>query len=155
MKPNIIDTRTLIESALHAYNKLILIVGIANTGKTSFLVELSKSTSFPLLNLNFLLSEKLLSLNVRQRKIQCQGILQDIIDDHSSKVLIFDNIELLFDTTLSIDPIRALESISRNKCIVVSWPGIVENNKLIYADQNHPEYKSYPVQELLIVSLNP
>ena len=66
--------------------------------------------------------------------------------------MLLDNIELLFDASLALDPLRLLEEISRNWTLVVAWPGHVEGGWLIYARPGHPEYRRYPVGDLMIVT---
>ena len=154
MNPNNIEIQAVIESSAQAYYRLVLIVGVVDSGKTLYVKDLSKKMNIPILNLNISLAEKLIGLSERQRKIQCQVLLQEIVDSQSGQYLIIDNIELLFDLSLSIDPLRALESVSRNKCLICTWPGSLQGEKLVYADANHTEYRSYNSNKLMIVNLN-
>ena len=64
-----------------------------------------------------------------------------------------EHLEILFDTSLQLDPLRCLQKLARNCTIVALWSGNVENNHLIYAEREHPEYKIYPIDGFLVVNL--
>jgi hypothetical protein len=66
--------------------------------------------------------------------------------------VVLDNIEILFDKDLKQDPLRLLQGISRNRSVVASWNGTVSGSKLLYAEAGHPEYRSYDLEDTLIVS---
>ncbi len=38
-------------------------------------------------------------------------------------VVLLDNLEILFDTALEVEPLRLLQVSSRNRTIVASWNG--------------------------------
>ena len=78
-------------------------------------------------------------------------LLDEIIRASASEVVLLDNIEILFDTSLNQDPLRLLQGLSRNKTVVAAWSGYIESEHLVYATPGHPEYRRYPIQDLLIV----
>jgi hypothetical protein len=89
-----------------AYYKLILAVGPARRGKTAALSELAVRHKWPRLNVNLRISEMLLDLTHRQRAARVAGILDDIVREDASNVVLLDNIELLFAEDLAQDPLR-------------------------------------------------
>ncbi len=133
------------------YYKLILAVGPARVGKTAALTELSVKHKWPRVNVNLCLSEKLLELTHRQRAVRVAGILDDTLRDKNSKVVLLDNIELLFATELAQDPLKLLQSLSRNRTIVAAWPGNFDGTALTYAEPGHPEARRYPTPQAVIV----
>ena len=90
-----------------AYYQLILAVGPARSGKTTALAELATRHAWPRLNVNLRISEQLLELTHRQRAVRVAGILNDIVRDTASEVVLLDNIELLFATELAQDSSRS------------------------------------------------
>lgn len=138
---------------LDAYYKLILAVGPARAGKTAALSELATRNNWPRLNVNLRLSEKLLDLTHRQRAVRVAGILNDIVRDEVSKVILLDNIELLFAPELAQDPFRLLQSLSRNRAIIAAWPGNFDGATLTYAEPGHPEARRYPRPQAVIVRI--
>lgn len=133
------------------YYKLVLAVGPARTGKTTMLRELAERHGWPRLNVNLNLSERLLDLTHRQRATRVAGILDDMIREQNSEVVLLDNIELLFAMDLAQDPLRLLQSLSRNRAIVAAWPGGFDGATLTYAEPGHPEVRRYQEPQAVIV----
>ena len=87
------------------------------------------------------------------RKVRLPGILDQIADQAQAPVVL-DNLEILFDKDLQQDPLRLLQSISRNRAVVASWNGIMNSGRLLYAETGHPEYRSYDSVDALIVGMD-
>ena len=134
-----------------AYYKLVLAVGPARAGKTAALTDLGTRHSWPRLNVNLRLSERLLDLTHRQRAARVSGILDDIVREENSDVVLLDNIEMLFAEELAQDPLRLLQSLSRNRAIVAAWPGSFDGVSLTYAEPGHPEARRYQSPQAIIV----
>jgi hypothetical protein len=134
------------------YYRLILAVGPVRGGKTAALAELAAHHNWPRLNVNLRMSEKLLDLTHRQRAVRVASILDDILREETSEVVILDNIELLFAAELAQDPLRLLQSLSRNRTIVAAWPGTFDGKTLTYAEPGHPEARRYSTPQAVIVT---
>lgn len=141
-----------IDQVAELYHRLIIMVGPAGSGKTQALREVCQRTSAPLINLNLELSRRMLDLTERQRAVNLPKLLSEIVNSYSGNVLLLDNFEILFDVALEHDPLRLLQSISRNKTIIATWNGNINKGKLIYAEPGHPEYKRYPVRDFLVIT---
>lgn len=141
-----------IEQATGLYNRLIIIAAPGGSGKTSTLQEVAKRTEAPLINVNLELSQCMLDLTERQRTLAPPQLLAEIINNANGNLILFDNIEILFDVSLKLDPLRLLKGLSRNKTVVASWNGSIDNGSLTYAETGHPEYRKYPIQDLIIIS---
>ena len=94
----------------------------------------------------------MLDLTERQRALQLPRLLREIINDAAGEVVLFDNIEILFDVALKQDPLRLLQGLSRNKTVVAAWNGSIDGNHMVYAVPDHPEYRRYMVRDFLVVS---
>ena len=68
--------------------------------------------------------------------------------------MVLDNLEMLFDSTLKLDPIACLKQASRNRTIIASFPGVIDDGQLIYAEPSHAEYRRFPTDDLLIDDLS-
>ena len=141
-----------LDEAEHLYNRLILVVGPAGSGKTAALRQASESRGFPLVNVNLELSRRLLELTEKQRSLRCGQIAREIVDQAGAPVVLLDNLEVVFDPDLRQDPLRLLQGLSRNRTIVASWNGLVQDGYLVYAEPGHPEYRRYPASDLLMVA---
>ncbi|MBU1207081.1 MAG: BREX-3 system P-loop-containing protein BrxF [Proteobacteria bacterium] len=135
------------------YHRLILLVGPAGSGKTKALQEVHNRQGVPLINVNLELTQRMLDLTGKQRALQVPKLLGDIIDKVDGDIVLLDNIEILFDILLKLDPLRLLQNISRLKTIVAAWNGSIDKKQITYAIPDHPEYRRYPIRDFLVVTL--
>jgi len=144
-----------IKQADELYHRLMLVVAPAGSGKTTALKEVQERIGAPLINVNLELSRRMLDLTERQRALQLPRLLRDVINDTAGEVVLFDNIEILFDVSLKQDPLRLLQGLSRNKTVVAAWNGSIDGDHMIYAVPDHPEYRRYMVRDFLVASPDP
>jgi len=141
-----------LEGVAELYNRLILIVAPAGSGKTSALQAVKERTGAPMINVNMELSRKMLDLTERQRALQVPQLINEIVTQSSSDIILLDNIEILFDTSIKQDPLRLLQGLSRNRTIVATWTGSISKGNITYATPEHPEYRKYHVRDFLVAS---
>jgi len=141
-----------IEESYNLYYRLVLIVGPSGSGKTQVLREVSAAMSVPIINVNLELSRRMLELTARQRALRAQQLLHEIVADFGKHLALLDNNEILFDIHLKLDPLRALQDISRNKTIVATWNGSLVENFITYAEPEHREYRRCPMGDFLVIS---
>ncbi|SRR6266567_6185222 len=142
-----------IDQAAQLYYRLLFVVAPSGMGKTMALREVAKRTKFGYININLELSQRLLGLTERQRSLQVFRLLNEIVEENGTQVVLLDNIEILFDSSLKQDPLRLLQGSSRNRTVVASWNGSIEHEHLIYAQPDHPEYRRYPTTGLLVIGV--
>lgn len=119
---------------------LFLIVG-NNKTNSSVLNKLKESMpSAILINIGYVLSQKLLH-NQTEITRDPQTFFDSILDD--VKIVLFDNIDILFDRNLDFDPLSIFKKIATQKKLISVWPGIYEHGQLIYAKPGHLEYRKY------------
>ena len=135
------------------YNRLVLLVGEAGSGKTGILRDVAGEFNTSVVNVNLAISNQLLELTAKQRPLRLPKILGQIVDNANSPVVL-DNLEILFDKSLKQDPLRLLQGVSRNRSVVASWNGTVTDGMLFYAEPEHPEYRRYDSVDALIVDTN-
>ena len=141
-----------IKQADELYHRLMLVVAPAGAGKTTALQDVQERIGAPLINVNLDLSRRMLDLTERQRALQLPRLLREVINDTAGEVVLFDNIEILFDVSLKQDPLRLLQGLSRNKTVVAAWNGSIDGDHMIYAVPDHPEYRRYMVRDFLVAS---
>jgi len=139
-----------IDDAGDLYYRLVLLAAPAGGGKTAALLALAERPGFRYLNVNLELSRRLLELSARERSLAVPRLLGEIVagDGH---VALLDNIEILFDVSLKVDPLRLLQRLSRNRTVVAAWNGSVEGGYLTYAAPDHAEHRRYAARELLVL----
>ena len=154
--PQLLD---LVRAAQDAYHKLVIIAGPSGAGKTPNLNQVAAELKMPVVNLNLELSRRLLNLTKRQRMLKAEEVARDAIDeqaqsqDQAQASLCLDNTELLFDSALNLNPLAFLQAISRNRLIVATWNGILENGELRFAYPGHPDFFKKPVSGYPVVTV--
>ena len=133
------------------YHRLVLVVGAEGAGKTTALRDLTDTTGAPLINVGVELSRRLLDLAEWQRPIRVAPLLDQIVAETGSDVILLDNIEVLFDVALHQDPLLLLRGLSRRRTVVASWNGSMEEGHIEYAVPGHPEHRRCPVDGVLVV----
>ena len=145
----------MIDQAAELYHRLVLVVALPGSGKTAALQEVAERTGFRYININLELSRRLLDLTERQRTAHVQRLLDEIVGRGSDRVVLLDNLELLFDVALKLDPLRCLRALARRRTVDAAWNGTIGNGHLLYAQPTHRDYRSYPAGDLLIVTPQP
>lgn len=140
-----------VQAAGRSHFRLALVVGAPRSGKTRLLQLLAKSTGGSVLNVNLLLSARLLDLTQKQRPVRLQRMLAELLEEQERNPVVLDNIELLFGAELKLDPLRVLQQLARNRTIVAAWPGQLEDGVLTYAEPGHPEARRYIKPEASVV----
>jgi hypothetical protein len=141
-----------VAEAPQLYHRLVLVVGPACSGKTAALRDLHDEHGWPLLNVNLLLSERLLELTARQRTLRVARIVDYIVAEIDADPIMLDNIEMLFHPGLKQDPLRLLQSLSRNRPVVATWRGGLQHGALTYATPDHPEFRRFDAPQALVVT---
>lgn len=142
-----------IQQAGSQYFRLVIVVGEPASGKTAALQSLSEKVGCRLVNVNLELSKRMLELTRTQRSRQVERLLKDVIAAVSGDVVLLDNLEILFDTALEVEPLRLLQVSSRNRTLVASWNGTFQDGTLTYADPGHPEFIQFKQTEAIVITV--
>jgi adenylate kinase family enzyme len=148
-----VDYSAAIDQAVARYYKIVLVVGRSGSGKTNLLKKICGQMQIPLLNLGIGLSQKLLPLTTRERKLKAFEIISDLIDAQGVQRLAVDNTEIIFDPSLMINPLGLLQSLSRTCMLIWSWNGEVKDGHITYAYPGHPEHQRIPTSEFTLITL--
>jgi hypothetical protein len=145
----------LAEDAATLKSKLILVVASAGGGKTEILSRLAESEGLPRINVGIELSRKLLPVPSLQRSSEVMPLLRELMDQNGSeKCAIFDNIEILFEEDLRINPFDVLRKLAHARPLVAAWPGDFRDGRLTYARAGHREHCEVPLDGAVVFELN-
>jgi hypothetical protein len=122
-----------IAQAASQYFRLVILAGVFNSGKTAALRSVAERLGCPLANVNLEMSKKMLDLTRAQRSRQVERLLKEVIAAAPGDVVLLDNLEILFDIALEVEPLRLLQVTSRNRTVVASSSGTFLDGTLIYA----------------------
>ena len=135
------------------YYSLVLLVGLPDSGKTALLNEAARELGQSIININLELSQRLLEMTNKRRVLKVSAKFDEVLAP-CPEYAILDSTEILFDVSLKQDPLALLKRISRNRTIIASWNGSIDNGKLIYSETGHPEYRTYNPTDIQVVSMD-
>ncbi|MDF9393197.1 MULTISPECIES: BREX-3 system P-loop-containing protein BrxF [Methylococcus] len=141
---------SLVDETGALQSKLILLVGRPGCGKTRLLAMLANRRGAKVMNVGAALGKRLAALPLRQRALQANVVMRELAQSYASgDLLLLDNIELLFDQMLKLDPLDLLKRHAKALRVVAVWPGELRDGRLIYAEMGHPEYQDYGLDGLV------
>jgi hypothetical protein len=106
--------------------------------------------NWPALSIGAVLSETLLHVAPRHRPHEAQRTFIDAVRQLAPRPILCTDIDLLFEPTLDLDPLRLLRETSRVTPLIVTWPGSFTNKVLAYATAQppHAHYRAWTKTEL-------
>jgi hypothetical protein len=138
--PPITAIQEAIQQASNQYFRLVILAGLPGAGKTAALHSIGQRLGCQIVNVNLELSKRMLELTRAQRSKQVERLLKGVIAAVPGEVVLLDNLEILFDPSLEIEPFRLLQVLTRNRTVVASWSGSFAGGTLTYAEPGHPEF---------------
>lgn len=141
---------SLLDGLDKAGSKLLLLTGPSGSGKSRLLTRLAEKRGLPTLNIGVSLGQLLMGLNSSERQLQAAGLFRAQLEKAPGKgPLLLDNLELLFDAALKLNPLNLLQHSARRRPILAAWPGASRGSRLTYAEPGHPEYQNLAARGLL------
>ena len=139
-------------------SKLILLVGPSRSGKTQLLRQLSARLNIEPLNVGLELARRLAATPNNKRGFSAGELLREIAllepsGERTEAPLLLDNLELLFEPSLQINPLDLVRRLAHSRRVVAVWPGERRGDRLIYADMGHPEYRDYSQDGVVLLEI--
>ena len=135
-------------------SKLVLLVGASRSGKTKLLRELGAKLNIEPLNVGLELGRRLAATPNNKRGFSAGELLREIADkERTDDPLLLDNLELLFEKGLQINPLDLVKRLAHSKRVVAVWPGELRGDRLIYADMSHPEHRNYSRDGVVVLEI--
>jgi hypothetical protein len=123
-------------------SKLILLVG--SSGKTRLLRALARRFNTAPFNVGAKLGQRLAVTPISDRGFSTNELLREITDKVDGDApLLLDNLEVLFESSLKINPLNVIKLLAHSRLVIAAWPGEIRNDRLIYAGMGHPEHRDY------------
>jgi hypothetical protein len=155
MESRVLDALRLIAGDRH---RLVILLGEFGAGKTALLKGLASKLNAEYVNLNLLLTERLMSVPSRQYSdgVTAHRLIDELCDELSpdGRTLLVDNVELLFSPELGrINPVDTFKRIARQRPVVLALPArrqgaFAEYSVLGRSDHMLMPLENYPVIEM-------
>jgi hypothetical protein len=96
--------------------------------------------------INKMLAEELIKINKNRRTMQLERCLSQVISRLPDGTVIKD-FDVLFNPEYQVDVLKMLVTVCKQKSFSVIWPGRMDGEKLFYAEEGFPDYKSYNISD--------
>jgi len=137
-----------VAAAADLYEQLVVVAGPDAEAKAAGVTTAAGQLHAACVNVSLDLSQAMLELTARQRSLDAPRLMEQIVAAKAGAPVFLRNIELLFLPALKVEPLRLLQGLSRNRTVVVDWPGLVQDGCVVYAEPGHPEFRKYPVSDV-------
>ncbi len=109
---------------------------------------LAEHYGWPRVSLIDLLVEPLIDAPVGRRPSLARDEVLAAATHHAPGPVLLTDINLLFEPSLRLDPLRLFLDASRQARLIAAWPGAWSNSALAYAEPAHAHYRVWRNPEL-------
>lgn len=135
----------------HRNIKLLLLTGPRGSGKSKCLSRLATHLGVSAISIGSRVAHRLAAIQRDERAFHVREILHDLASESTSNgLLLLDNIEVLFERALCVDPLDQLLRLAHARRVVAVWPGELRGDRLVYADIHHPEHRDYSADGVVV-----
>lgn len=138
-----IGMSSLVDALAHAALKRSRLVIVSDVQASNPVLA-----NYTAIDLNVAVSERLIAVPKRERTREVAPATNEIVSNIVGDVGLVFGLEILFDRSLAIDPLRLLAECSKTKTLLVCWPEEVTESGISYAVPSHPEYRRYRASDL-------
>ncbi|MBN1316290.1 MAG: BREX-3 system P-loop-containing protein BrxF [Anaerolineales bacterium] len=139
-------------------HKLVILPGDFCAGKTAVLKKAAAVIDGTYLNLNLLLTERLLKL---PRQMYADGVtvhrlIDELCDELSpdGRPLLVDNVEILFSPELGrVNPVDTFKRIARQRPVVLALPARRQGDHVEYSTFGSQDYMRIPLENYTIIEM--
>lgn len=122
-------------------HQMLIVVG-ATTKQLTLLDQI------PRLAISELLCEKLLPLANKRRVDEVEALLAELISAQEAGPVLLERIHLLFEPSLQLEVLRCLKAVSKQRTLIIDWPGAYNGAALSFSMPGKPDYFYYSETEL-------
>jgi hypothetical protein len=139
-------------------HRLVILLGEFGSGKTGLLKDVAAEIGGAYINLNLLLTDKLLTIPRSQHAdgITTPELIDSICEEASpdKRPIFVDNLEILFSPELGkINPIDTFMKISRERVVVLALPGRRQGLSAVYSLVGREDYMSMPLEGYITIEI--
>lgn len=117
---------------------------------SSTLLIYGYSASEDAISINKAISEKLLKIKPSLRTMQLETCFNKVLSGLPANTFI-KGIDVMFNPNYQIDILMLLIASNRIKPFRLIWPGRIENDRLIYSEEGHQDYRTFEISKYDIV----
>ena len=129
------------------YNKILYLYEYKKGDTLKYYSEVNE---LPYINVNLYLSEKLMDVKPNRRPYKVIDLM-NALGDTGDDIICLDYFEILFESSLKLQPFDILKNLSRRKTVLVAWRYELKDGYLVYAQPGHPEYRKEMIADTTLI----
>jgi hypothetical protein len=145
---HIAELRSALLTARREHFRIIWLVGGLASDRSAIIRGVAGAEDGALLDVGKLLSATLIDIPLPHRAVSVDDAFSEILSSGSKDLLCLDHLEILFETSLLLQPIDLVRNASRRFLLLASWPGTFSEDFLIFGSEDHPAHLKIPRQDL-------
>jgi hypothetical protein len=128
--------------------RLVWLAGGTDSERSSLLRALAEAEDGVFVEVGKKLSAALLEVPAPLRTASVEECFAACLGESSCPVTCLNHLEILFESSLRINPVTLVKRASRHALIVAAWPGVVDGHGLTFGSPDHPTFMELTRQEL-------
>ena len=137
-----------LQTARREHFRVIWVVGGSASERSAVIRAVADAEDGAVLDVGRLLSAALIEIPSPHRAVSVDDAFSDMLSSGGKEVLCLDHLEILFETSLMLQPIDLVKNASRRFLLVASWPGTFAQDSLVFGPEDHPAHLKTPRQDL-------
>lgn len=97
-------------------------------------------------SLNIPIAERLAAIRPRSRSLRLEACFADVVESLPPNSVIKD-FDVLFNPDYKVDILKVLTTVCRRKAVSVVWPGTFKDRKLLYAENESPDFHAFCIDD--------
>lgn len=126
--------------------KLLFIVGAPGAGKSRLIRGLALEDGWKYIEAKDLLDEEFVEYARDMRPGLAPSAVCSALKNCGAKVVLVDNVEVLFAPILNLKPFELLKDISKQFPLIVGWRGTFDGERIYLEHNGNKHYASYDVE---------
>jgi len=145
---HIVGLRSALKTARREHFRIIWVVGGSASERSAVIRVVADAEDGAVLDVGRLLSAALIEVPSPHRAVSVDDAFSDMLSNGGKEVLCLDHLEILFETSLMLQPIDLVKNASRRFLLVASWPGTFAQDSLVFGPEDHPAHLKTPCRDL-------
>ena len=131
----------------NAEEKLIIVTGKPGSGKSKILRELADEQKWHYVDCKDLVTLADIQ-SVDDKNAAAVEIMKNIFDNYKTPVLLLDKMQTFFNPALELDVMDVVKKVSKDKVLIVAWPGYYEKGCLNFKNESTGLVTGYSVENI-------
>jgi len=128
--------------------RLVWVAGGTASERSALLRALAEAEDGAFIEVGKKLSTALIEVPAPLRTASVEDCFAACLGESPSVVTCLDHLEILFESSLRINPVTLVTGASRHALLVAAWPGMAHAGRLIFGSPDHPAYMERSKQDL-------